>query len=145
MPDGTQIDYDGLIPNNVGLADDLRVRKALETWYPGFIEWWKAMGPEGFQDSPVFLRTAVGVGNTRNYTVMTYTGSRSGTFNSTDFTTAGFDATEWTANYGTAGEVRLVFTPVPEPATILAFVALGGGALGIYRRWRKKGDPATAA
>ena len=29
MPDGSQIDYDGLIPNNVGLADDLRVRKAL--------------------------------------------------------------------------------------------------------------------
>ena len=59
----TAIDYDGLIPNNVGLADDLRVRKALETWYPGYIDWWKAMGPEGFQNSPVFLRTAVGVGS----------------------------------------------------------------------------------
>ncbi len=63
MPDGTVIDYDGLIPNNVGLADDLRVRKALETWHPGFIDWWKTMGPEGFQNSPVFLRTAVGVGS----------------------------------------------------------------------------------
>ena len=30
-PDSTAIDYDGLIPNNVGLAEDLRVRKALET------------------------------------------------------------------------------------------------------------------
>ena len=35
MPDGTAVDYDGLIPNNVGLNDDLRVRKALETWHPG--------------------------------------------------------------------------------------------------------------
>jgi benzoyl-CoA 2,3-epoxidase subunit B len=63
MPDGSQIDYDGLIPNNVGLAEDLRVRKALETWHPGYIDWWKSMGPEGFQDYPVYLRTAVGVGS----------------------------------------------------------------------------------
>src|SRR5579863_1498333 len=63
MPYGTAVDYDGLIPNNVGLADDLRVRKALETWYPGYLDWWKSMGPEGFQNSPVFLRTAIGVGS----------------------------------------------------------------------------------
>ena len=62
MSDGSAIDYDGMIPNNVGLAEDLRVRRAMETWYPGFIDWWKQMGPEGFQNSPVFLRTAVGVG-----------------------------------------------------------------------------------
>src|ERR1700727_1681666 len=63
MPDGTAVDYDGLIPNNVGLADDLRVRKALETWHPGYINWWQEMGPEGFQDRLVYLRTAVGVGS----------------------------------------------------------------------------------
>ena len=63
MPDGIAIDYDGLIPNNVGLSEDLRVRKALETWHPGYIDWWKSMGPDGFQDCPVFLRTAVGVGS----------------------------------------------------------------------------------
>ena len=63
MPDGTSVDYDGLIPNNVGLNDDLRVRKALETWHPGYIDWWQEMGPEGFQDSLVYLRTAVGVGS----------------------------------------------------------------------------------
>jgi benzoyl-CoA 2,3-dioxygenase component B len=61
MPDGIQVDYDGLIPNNVGLAQDLRVRKALETWHPGYIDWWKDMGPEGFQDALVYLRTAVSV------------------------------------------------------------------------------------
>ena len=63
MPDGGQIDYDGLIPNNVGLSADLRVRKALETWHPGYIDWWKSMGPAVFQNDPVYLRTAVGVGS----------------------------------------------------------------------------------
>jgi benzoyl-CoA 2,3-dioxygenase component B len=61
MPDGTLVDYDGLIPNNVGLNADLRVRKALETWHPGYIDWWKDMGPDGFQDALVYLRTAVSV------------------------------------------------------------------------------------
>lgn len=62
MPDGyVQVDYDGLIPNNVGLNADARVRKALETWHPGYIDWWKDMGPDGFQESLVYLRTAVGV------------------------------------------------------------------------------------
>jgi benzoyl-CoA 2,3-dioxygenase component B len=61
MPDGMNVDYDGLIPNNVGLNDDLRVRKALETWHPGYIDWWKDMGPEGFQEALVYLRTAVSV------------------------------------------------------------------------------------
>jgi benzoyl-CoA 2,3-dioxygenase component B len=61
MPDGTSVDYDGLIPNNVGLNDDSRVRKALETWHPGYIDWWRDMGPEGFQEALVYLRTAVSV------------------------------------------------------------------------------------
>jgi benzoyl-CoA 2,3-epoxidase subunit B len=61
MPDGMTVDYDGLIPNNVGLANDARVRKALETWHPGYIDWWKGMGPDGFQNALVYLRTAVGV------------------------------------------------------------------------------------
>jgi benzoyl-CoA 2,3-dioxygenase component B len=59
--DGMNIDYDGLIPNNVNLAADARVRKALETWHPGYIDWWNNAGPEGFQNSPVYLRTAIGV------------------------------------------------------------------------------------
>jgi len=61
MPDGMLVNYDGLIPNNVGLNEDARVRKALETWHPGYIDWWKVMGPEGFQESLVYLRTAIGV------------------------------------------------------------------------------------
>jgi benzoyl-CoA 2,3-epoxidase subunit B len=62
MSDATTVDYDGLIPNNVGLNDDARVRRALETWYPGYLDWWRTMGPERFQDALVYLRTAVGVG-----------------------------------------------------------------------------------
>ena len=55
------VDYDGLIPNNVGLGTDVRVKRALEKWHPGYINWWNDMGPEGFQQSLVYLRTAVSV------------------------------------------------------------------------------------
>jgi benzoyl-CoA 2,3-epoxidase subunit B len=55
------VDYNGLIPNNVDLGSDVRVKKALEKWHPGFIDWWVDMGPEGFQASEVYLRTAVSV------------------------------------------------------------------------------------
>jgi benzoyl-CoA 2,3-dioxygenase component B len=57
----TAIDYNGLIPNNVDLGGDLRVKRALESWHPGYINWWQDMGPEGFQQSLVYLRTAVSV------------------------------------------------------------------------------------
>ena len=30
-----KVDYDGLIPNNVGLGEDVRVKHALEKWHPG--------------------------------------------------------------------------------------------------------------
>jgi benzoyl-CoA 2,3-dioxygenase component B len=55
------VDYDGLIPNNVGLNADARLRRALESWHPGYLDWWQARGPEGFQESLVYLRTAVSV------------------------------------------------------------------------------------
>ena len=35
--------------------------RALESWHPGYIDWWKTMGPEGFQEALVYLRTAVSV------------------------------------------------------------------------------------
>jgi benzoyl-CoA 2,3-epoxidase subunit B len=62
MNDFINVDYDGLIPNNVGLSGDDRVKKALEKWHPGYIDWWMDMGPDGFQQSLVYLRTAIGVG-----------------------------------------------------------------------------------
>jgi benzoyl-CoA 2,3-dioxygenase component B len=49
------------IPNNVDLASDKRLQRALEAWQPGFLDWWKDMGPEGFQADDVFLRTAISV------------------------------------------------------------------------------------
>jgi benzoyl-CoA 2,3-dioxygenase component B len=55
------VDYDSLIPNNVGLADDPRLQRALEQWHPGYIDWWMSMGPEGFQMADVYLRTAISV------------------------------------------------------------------------------------
>jgi benzoyl-CoA 2,3-dioxygenase component B len=55
------VDYSTKIPNNVGLNDDPRVLKALEHWHPGYIDWWMTMGPEGFQTSDVYLRTAVSI------------------------------------------------------------------------------------
>jgi benzoyl-CoA 2,3-epoxidase subunit B len=61
MSDAMNVDYDGLIPNNVGLNADPRLRRALESWHPGCLDWWKARGPEGFQSSLVYLRTAVNV------------------------------------------------------------------------------------
>ncbi len=57
----SDVDYAALIPNNVDLASDVRLQRALEAWYPKYIDWWKSNGPAGFQDSEVYLRTAVGV------------------------------------------------------------------------------------
>jgi benzoyl-CoA 2,3-dioxygenase component B len=52
---------DDKIPNNVNLSGDKRLQRALEAWQPHFLDWWKQMGPEGFQAKDVFLRTAVSV------------------------------------------------------------------------------------
>jgi benzoyl-CoA 2,3-dioxygenase component B len=38
------------IPNNVGLSSNKRLQRALEHWQPQYIQWWKDMGPQGFQD-----------------------------------------------------------------------------------------------
>ncbi len=61
MPSDTAVDYDGLIPNNVGLNADPRLRRALEHWHPSYLDWWMDRGPDGFQAAEVYLRTAVGV------------------------------------------------------------------------------------
>ncbi len=58
----TPIDIDAKIPNNVGLADDRRLQRALEGWQPRFLQWWRDLGPVAFKDNPVYLRTAVSVG-----------------------------------------------------------------------------------
>ena len=50
------------IPNNVDLSSNKRLQRALEHWQPKYLDWWRDMGPEGFQDHhQVFLRTAISV------------------------------------------------------------------------------------
>lgn len=56
-----EVNYDDLIPNNVDLSSDRQLLRALEKWQPEYVDWWKQMGPDGFQASDVYLRTAVGV------------------------------------------------------------------------------------
>ena len=52
---------DEKIPNNVNLAGDKRLQRALEAWQPKFIDWWKDMGPLGWQERDIYLRTAISV------------------------------------------------------------------------------------
>ena len=58
---GADVNYDSLIPNNVDLAADAKLRRAMEQWYPKYLDWWLDMGPSGYQDHEVYLRTAVSV------------------------------------------------------------------------------------
>src|SRR5437773_3059905 len=55
------IDYLERIPNNVDLASNRRLLRALEEWQPKFLDWWQDMGPEGLQARDIYLRTAVSV------------------------------------------------------------------------------------
>lgn len=56
-----EVNYDDLIPNNVDLANDAKLKKALERWQPKYIDWWNEAGPQETQNLDVYLRTAVGV------------------------------------------------------------------------------------
>ena len=55
------IDYGQKIPNNVDLASDKALQRALEHWQPEFLKWWGEMGPEDSSRYEVYLRTAVSV------------------------------------------------------------------------------------
>jgi len=57
----SSIDYNEKIPNNVNLAEDRALKRALEHWQPNYLSWWQDMGPEGSQDFDVYLRTATSV------------------------------------------------------------------------------------
>ena len=56
------IDLSAKIPNNVDLDRDPKLQRALEAWQPKYVEWWKEVGPVGFQNADVYLRTAIDVG-----------------------------------------------------------------------------------
>jgi benzoyl-CoA 2,3-dioxygenase component B len=55
------INYSDKIPNNINLAGDRTLQRALEHWQPRFVQWWHTMGPSDFAAADVYLRTAVGV------------------------------------------------------------------------------------
>jgi benzoyl-CoA 2,3-dioxygenase component B len=55
------INYHERIPNNVGLAENRRLQRALESWQPRYLQWWHELGPEGTTDYDVYLRTAISV------------------------------------------------------------------------------------
>ncbi|HTV94403.1 MAG TPA: benzoyl-CoA 2,3-epoxidase subunit BoxB [Steroidobacteraceae bacterium] len=55
------ITYADKIPNNVDLAGDKGLQRALEHWQPEFLSWWADMGPESSRSADVYLRTAVSV------------------------------------------------------------------------------------
>jgi benzoyl-CoA 2,3-epoxidase subunit B len=56
------IDLGAKIPNNVDLANDPKLQRALEHWQPKFVDWWMQTGPSDFKDDMIYLRTAIGVG-----------------------------------------------------------------------------------
>jgi benzoyl-CoA 2,3-epoxidase subunit B len=56
----TTPDYAEKIPNNVRLHEDRRLQRALESWQPDFLTWWRDMGPT-LPTQDVYLRTATDV------------------------------------------------------------------------------------
>ncbi len=55
------IDYAEKIPNNVELASNRTLQRALEHWQPNYLRWWADMGPDQSSRFDVYLRTAVSV------------------------------------------------------------------------------------
>jgi len=55
------IDYQERIPNNVDLANNRTLQRALENWQPKFLDWWRELGPSDFLAAEIYLRTAVSV------------------------------------------------------------------------------------
>jgi benzoyl-CoA 2,3-dioxygenase component B len=48
------INYSERIPNNVDLATDRALQRALEHWQPKFLDWWQEMGPSDFAQADVY-------------------------------------------------------------------------------------------
>jgi len=64
-------------------------------------------------------------GGARSFTIIdAANGQLNGTFSTTNFTDAGFQASEWSVSYNNAtGNVTLGFAPVPEPSLVLGLCA----------------------
>ena len=64
------INYDELIPNNINLSSDRKLQRALESWHPKYINWWKSRGPDVYQDKEIYLRTAISVDKKVGHTLI---------------------------------------------------------------------------
>jgi hypothetical protein len=79
------------------------------------------------------MRNAVGLGNSRTYTIISASGPSSYSYATNNFTALGFVPGEWTIN--TVGSTsQLTFTPVPEPHLILAAGLLTLAGRRVFRR-----------
>ena len=57
----SSINYQEQIPNNVDLSSDRRLQRALEKWQPRYLDWWRNVGPQVFENNEIYLRTATSV------------------------------------------------------------------------------------
>ena len=57
----SSINYQEQIPNNVDLSSDRRLQRALEKWQPRYLDWWRNVGPQIFENNEIYLRTATSV------------------------------------------------------------------------------------
>lgn len=79
------------------------------------------------------LRSAVGFGNSRTYTVVT--ASAASTYSTAFGSLGGFQASEWSAAQ-VGNTLQVTFTAAPEPASVLAVAGATVGALAFLRRRR---------
>jgi benzoyl-CoA 2,3-epoxidase subunit B len=56
------VTHEGGIPNNINLHDNPKLLRALNSWQPRFVDWWRDLGPAVYSDKYVYLRTATSVG-----------------------------------------------------------------------------------
>ena len=130
------------IPNNVDLGTDRKLLRALEKWQPSFQRWWLEMGPEGFQNDEVWLRTAVSVDKSgwANYEYVRMPDYRWGIFLTPDEDrTVGFgDVANTPAWEEVPGELRgmlrriIVTQADTEPASVEQQRLLGKTAPSLY-------------
>ena len=130
------------IPNNVDLGTDRKLLRALEKWQPSFRQWWLEMGPDGFQNDEVWLRTAVSVDKSgwANYEYVRMPEYRWGIFLTPDEDrSVGFgDAADAPAWREVPGELRAMLRRIivtqadTEPASVEQQKHLGKTAPSLY-------------
>ena len=57
----SNVNYDDVIPNNVNISDNRKLQRAIKEWHPKFMKWWWERGPESYQHTDVYIRTAISV------------------------------------------------------------------------------------